>query len=118
MDRELNKDEIKFLKIIKKKELPIKDSVVDGFFEKQEFFNANKSYLENIDFDIVDYYFLKDKKYIQYNKFINTIYITPSGKSILDKNKNETIKFWLPTVISIVALAASITAILVSALVE
>ncbi len=106
MDRELNKDEIKFLKRVNKNKFVIDSNVLGSYFTK-EVFEYDKRYFR-LDF-------------IAINQKYKDVKITPEGKSILDKeNKdiNPKLKFWLPTGISIVALLASIAAILVSALLK
>ena len=126
MDRELNKDEIKFLKRVNKNKFVIDSNVLGSYFNKEVFEDDNKKHLKHINMDNVDFGYLYDKRYfrldfIAINQKYKDVKITPEGKSILDKeNKdiNPKLKFWLPTGISIVALLASIAAILVSALLK
>ncbi len=122
MNRELNKDEIKFLKIVSKNKLKV--DAINAQFKaniKLNLFQKNADKLKNVNFDNLDYDYLFNNGLITYQstgKLFFNVNISPAGKSIVDKEKNSKLKFWLPTAISIVALVASIAAVLVAAFVK
>lgn len=112
MLRSLNKEEIKFLKQVKKSNIFTTSNRFTTKSGSIVLDCINEKY--NLDMTKIDLELIENLNYID-TEFKNNTYflkLTPSGNSFLDSINDKNFKFWLPTILSIGALIISLLAII------